>query len=182
MNTGIVAMRYAKALFAYAKEQGAEDAIYKNMLQLMAALQQVKELDSVLNAPTISSEERVALLCAAVDAPFPVYKTFMQLVVNEEREQLLIFIAHCYLTLYRKAKNILAVKFTTAQPVDEALCDKVSAVAAGEGAIVEMQNIIDADIIGGFVFETETHRLDASVKRQLRDIETVLVKQNRKLV
>ena len=182
MNTGIVSMRYAKALFAYAKEQGAEDAIYKNMLQLMGALQQVKELNDVLNAPSLSKEERVTLLCTAVDAPSPVYRNFIQLVVNEEREPLLVFISHCYLSLYRKAKNILAVKFTTAQPVDEALCDKVSAVAAAEGAIVEMQNVVDTDIIGGFIFETETHRLDASVKRQLRDIETVLVKQNRKLV
>jgi F0F1-type ATP synthase delta subunit len=38
MNTGVVSMRYAKALFAYAKEQGVEDAIYRNMLQLMATL------------------------------------------------------------------------------------------------------------------------------------------------
>ena len=44
MNTGVVSMRYAKALLAYAKEQGAEDAIYRNMLQLMATLQQVKEV------------------------------------------------------------------------------------------------------------------------------------------
>ena len=174
-------MRYAKALYAYAKEQGVEDAIYKNMLQLMRTLQQVKELGEVLNSPSITKEERVALLCSAVDSS-QVYDDFVRLVVNEERESLLVFISHCYVTIYRKAKNIVAVTFTTAQPLDKAFCDKVSATIVPDGTVVEMQNIVDAGIIGGFVYETETHRLDASVKRQLRDIESEFVKQKRKLV
>lgn len=174
-------MRYAKALFAYAKEQGVEDAIYRNMLQLMATLQQVKELAAMLAAPTLSKEERVRLLCSAVDSS-AVYEDFMRLVVDEERESLLIFIAHCYVSLYRKAKNIVAVRITTAEPLGEEFCDRVGAAFAPEGATVELQNIVDEDIVGGFIYETETHRLDASIRRQLRDIETEFVKQNRKLV
>ena len=68
MNTGVISMRYAKALLAYASEQGAEDAIYRNMLQLIASLQQVKEFAEVLNAPSLTKEERVRLLCSAVDS------------------------------------------------------------------------------------------------------------------
>ena len=181
MNTGVVSMRYAKALFAYAKEQGVEDAIYNNMLQLMATLQQVKELVAMLNAPTLSKEERVKLLCSAVDSS-PVYEDFMRLVVNEEREPLLIFISHCYVSLYRNAKNLVAVRFTTSQPADDALCDEVAAALLPDGAIVEMQNVVDEEIVGGFIYETETHRLDASIRRQLRDIENEFVKQKRKLV
>ncbi len=181
MNTGVVSMRYAKALFAYAKEQGAEDAIYKNMLQLVAALQQVKELAAVLAAPSLSKEERVSLLCSAVDNS-PAYENFIRLVVDREREALLIFIAHCYVSLYRKEKNILAVRFTTAVPVNDAFCDRIAAEFAPAGAMVELQNVVDEGVIGGFVYETESHRLDASIRRQLRDIETEYVKQNRKLV
>ena len=181
MNTGVVSMRYAKALFAYAKQQGAEDAIYRNMLQLMVTLQQVKELGNMLAAPTLSKEERVRLLCSAVDSS-PVYENFVRLVIDEEREPLLIFIAHCYVSLYRKEKNIVAVRFTTAEPASQALRDKVAAVFVADGATVELQNVVDEGIVGGFIYETETHRLDASIRRQLRDIETEFVKQNRKLV
>ena len=174
-------MRYAKALFAYAKEQGVEDAIYRNMLQLMTTLQQVKELAAMLSAPTLSKDERVRLLCSAVDSS-AVYEDFMRLVVDEEREALLIFIAHCYVSLYRKAKNIVAVRITTAEPLGEEFCDRVGAAFAPEGATVELQNIVDEGVVGGFIYETETHRLDASIRRQLRDIETEFIKQNRKLV
>ena len=181
MNTGVVSMRYAKALFAYAKQQGVEDAIYRNMLQLMATLQQVKELGNMLAAPTLSKDERVRLLCSAVDSS-PVYENFVRLVIDEEREPLLIFIAHCYVSLYRKEKNIVAVRFTTAEPASQALRDKVAAAFVADGATVELQNVVDEGIVGGFIYETETHRLDASIRRQLRDIETEFVKQNRKLV
>ena len=181
MNTGVVSMRYAKALFAYAKQQGAEDAIYRNMLQLMVTLQQVKDLGNMLAAPTLSKEERVRLLCSAVDSSL-VYENFVRLVIDEERESLLIFIAHCYVSLYRKEKNIVAVRFTTAEPASQALCDKVAAAFVADGATVEMQNVVDEGVVGGFIYETETHRLDASIRRQLRDIETEFVKQNRKLV
>ena len=181
MNTGDISMRYAKALFAYAKEQGAEDAIYSNMLQLMHTLQHVKELGEVLATPSLSADERVALLCSAVDSS-PVYEQFMRLVVSREREPLLPFIAHCYVSLYRKAKNIIAMRFTTAQPASDAVREKIIAAASRDGAEVEMHDVVEPDIIGGFICETETHRLDASVRRQLRDIEIELVKQNKKLV
>ena len=181
MNTGIISMRYAKALLAYATEQGVEDAIYRSVLQLMNTLNRVKELGEMLNAPSLSKEERVSLLCSAVE-PSPVYKDFIRLVVNEEREPLLIFICHCYVSLYRKAKNIVAVTFTTALPVDEALGDRVASTLSVNGAAVEMQNVVDEGIIGGFIYEDGTHRLDASVRRQLRDIEAEFVEQNRKLV
>ena len=181
MNTGVISMRYAKALFAYAKEQGAEDAIYMNMLQLMATLQRVKELGEVLNMPSLSKEERIGLLCSAVDSS-PVYKDFIRLIVDAEREQLLIFISHCYVSLYRKAKNIVAARLTTAVPVNEALCNKISAAILPNSVTVEMQNVVDDGIIGGFIYETETYRFDASVKRQLRDIENKFIKQNKQLL
>ena len=86
------------------------------------------------------------------------------------------------MSLYRKEKNIVAVRFTTAEPASQALRDKVAAAFVADGATVELQNVVDEGIVGGFIYETETHRLDASIRRQLRDIETEFVKQNRKLV
>ena len=180
MNTGVVSMRYAKALLSYAKEQGAENAIYGNMLQLLHTLQSVKELQTMLASPSVTAAQRLSLLCSAVDSS-PVYENFMRLVIKEEREALLIFIAHCYISLYRKDKNIVAVTLTTAVPANDTLKEKVASMI-GHGAEVEMLNVVDPAIIGGFICETDSRRLDASVKRQLRDINEHLIKQNRKLV
>lgn len=181
MNTGVISKRYAKALLAYATEQGTEDAIYVNMQQLLHTLQHVKEFVEALVNPLVTAKERIALLCAAVDSS-PVYNSFVHLVVKEEREPLLIFIAHSYLSLYRQTKNIKAVGLTTAVPASRELIAKIATFAKSDGSNVELHNTIDHSIIGGFIYETDSHRLDASIQRQLRDIEEQLIEKNKKLV
>jgi F-type H+-transporting ATPase subunit delta len=182
MNTGTISMRYARALLMFATEQGAEDAIYNNMSQLVHTLDYVKELPMLLRAPVLTLDERVKIICAAVDSN-DVFEQFARLVVKEEREELLFFIAHCYMTLYRKAKGILAVSFTTAHPVSEEFLNKVKMlIGQSSGANVELNNVVDPSVIDGFVYEANSVRVDASVRGELHNIRKKLVEQNRKLV
>lgn len=182
MNTGIISMRYAKALLAYSKEQGLEEATYMNMLQLLHTLVVIKEFPTLLRAPSLSKKERVELLCSAVEST-PVFENFARLVVDKERESFLLFIAHCYVSLYRNDKNILAVELTTAVTVNKELKERISALMSRDGTVnVELTCKVDESIIGGFVCETESGRLDASIARGLSDIRKQLIKENRKLV
>ena len=181
MNIGIISTRYAKAMLAFAMEHGAESEIYGNMQQLCNTFQVVRQLPVVLCNPSLSQDERVALICDAVDAS-PLFRCFAQLVVKEGREEMLPFIAHSYIMLYREAKKIFAVDLTTAVPVDDALKEKVSAMFGEDYNEVELSNIVEPSIIGGFIIEADSKRLDASVMRQLSDIRKQLVKQNRKIV
>jgi F-type H+-transporting ATPase subunit delta len=43
-------------------------------------------------------------------------------------------------------------------------------VASKTNAVVEFQTEVDPSLVGGFVLEYDTYRLDMSVKRQLNDI------------
>ena len=182
MNVGTISMRYARALLSFATEQGIEDAIYGNMSQLVHTLDKIKELPVLLRAPVLTPEERVGIICEAVDSN-GVFEQFARLVVKEEREEFLFFIAHCYMTLYRKAKGLLSVSFTTATPISDTFFSKVQKLLEqSSGAKVELNNIVDSSIIGGFIYEADSVRLDASVKGQLNDIRKKMVEQNRKLV
>ena len=182
MNVGTISMRYARALLLFATEQGAEDAVYKNMSQLVHTIDYVKELPMLLCAPVFTVEERVKIICEAVDAN-NVFEQFARLVVKEGREELLFFIAHSYMTLYRQTKGILSVAFTTAKPVSDAFLRKVEKLLEqSSGATVEMNNIVDSSIIDGFIYEANSIRVDASVKGELHEIRKRLVEQNRKLV
>lgn len=182
MNVGAISMRYARALLMFATEQGVEDAIYKYMSRLVHTLDYVKELPVLLRAPVLTAEERVRIICEAVDGD-SVFEKFANLIVKEGREELLMFIAHCYMTLYRKAKGILAVSFTTAEPVSEEFIEKVKElIGQSSGAYVELENLVDPSVIDGFVYEANSVRVDASVRGELQNIRKKLVEQNRKLV
>ena len=182
MNTGVISTRYAKALLDYAKEQGVEDAVYESMKQLINTHHCVKDFMPVLRSPTLPQDKRVELLCSAV-APSDVFRRFAALVVKEEREELLLFIAYAYLSLYRREKNIRVVRLTTATELPVSLKERIKLfLSENENRTVEMENVVDDSLIGGFIVEVDSTRLDASVKGQLRDIRKQLVKHNRKLV
>ena len=95
MNTGIISARYARALLAYAMEQGAEDAVYDSMKSLVRTLHEVKEFPVILRNPGLRPSERVDLICSVME-PLSVIRRFVRLVVKMERVEMLIFIAYEY--------------------------------------------------------------------------------------
>ena len=182
MNTGMLSARYAKALFAYATELGVEDAVYDSMKALVRSRLEMKNLLILLRDPALKPQERVEHICSMLDAS-PVIRRFVQLVVEEEREGLLIFIAHSYIALYREKKEVYAVRFITATPLDDSAKRAIENILESkENKRVEVEYAVDGSIIGGFMMETLSRRVDASVEGQLRRIRKDIIKQNRKLV
>lgn len=183
MNAGIVSTRYAKALLDYAKGCKSEDEIYANMFQLITAISGVKEFVVVLQNPVLSREERVKLLCDAIDNCGDCFRKFASLIIKQGREELLIYIAHAYISLYRKEKKIIAVKLTTAIPLSDELKEKIVNIIEKDGfSDVELKNIVDPSIIGGFLLEADSKRLDAGISGALKKIEKQIVDNNRRLV
>ena len=183
MNAGVVSMRYACALWDYASERHVEDEIYENMSQLMALLSDVRDFVVKLQNRAFDAKKRVSLLCQAIDNPTEEYRTFVSLVVKQEREDLLIYIAHAYISLYRKKKHIVAVKITTAVPLDKPSADKLVSLVKNDGySEVELENVVDDSIIGGFMLEADSKRLDATLSGLLKKIEKQLVDDSARIV
>ncbi|WP_308269909.1 F0F1 ATP synthase subunit delta, partial [Prevotella sp.] len=81
------------------------------------------------------------------------------------------FIANSFVTLYRKHNNLISAKLTTACPIDSNTEKKMRQLVEGRtNGTVEFQTEVNPNIIGGFVLEYDTYRMDASVKRQLNTI------------
>lgn len=102
---------------------------------------------------------------------FEIVAAFIDIVLKGGRENVLLFIANSYITLYRQHKNIIRGKLTTAVPVSDAIERKMrSMVERRAKGTVEFETEVNPDIIGGFVLEYDTYRLDASVYSRLRGI------------
>lgn len=183
MNTGIISMRYARALFEYAVERNVESEIYAAMFKLIAAISEVKDFLHVLQSPGVSEGAKIELLCSAIEHCSPEFRRFAELVVKRGRVEDLPYMAHSYIALYRKKKNIVAVTLKTAVPLTRELADRLSSlIERHNNAIVELKSIVDADIIGGFVYEADFIRLDASVGSDLKRIEKKIVDENKRMV
>lgn len=182
MNTGVISKRYAKALYEYAKMHNAETAVYENMLQLKSTLRKVKEFSVILKDPSISLAQKVSVICSAVQSS-TIFEQFATLVVKNERENLLIYIAYAYIDIYRRENRVVAMKVTTAIPMPELILNRIENIAETNNNVnVEIRNVVDESIIGGFICEANSVRYDASVRSQLGEIRKRIVKSNKKIV
>jgi F-type H+-transporting ATPase subunit delta len=80
-------------------------------------------------------------------------------------------------TLYRQQKNIIRGKLVTAVAVAPETEQKMRRMVESKTkGTVEFEAEVNPDIIGGFILDYDTYRMDASVKKELKAILTQLRK------
>ena len=178
MDIGVISVRYARALLKSATDAKAEDAVYTEMQQLAKSYADVPQLRPTIDNPMLSKTEKEKLLLTAVGKnPSPLVKAFVALVLKEDRESVMQFIAHSYVTLYRQQKNVIRGRLITATAVTPATEQKMrQMVESKTNGTVEFETEVNPDIIGGFILEYDTYRMDASVKSKLNSILNTLKK------
>ena len=178
MDIGVISMRYARALLKSATDQKQEDAVYQEMMTVAKSYLEVPALRHTIDNPMLSKDKKEALLIvAAGEKPCQLTKAFIALVLKEDRENVMQFMANSYITLYRKQKNVIRGKLTTAARVSVETEQKMrQMVERKTNGTVEFETEVDPNIIGGFILEYDTYRMDASVKSKLNNILQTLKK------
>ncbi len=178
MDIGVISVRYARALLKSATEQKLDDAVYQEMQLLAKSYVDVQQLRQTIDNPMLSKDKKEALLLTAVGGePTPLTRAFISLVLREDRESVMQFIANSYVTLYRQQKNIIRGRLITAARVSPETEKKMrQMVESKTNGTVEFESEVNPDIIGGFILEYDTYRMDASVKSKLNSILNQLKK------
>lgn len=176
MEIGVISVRYARALLKGATDAHLEDTVYRDMHTLATSYANVEQLRQTMDNPMLSKESKLSLLMVASgETPSSLTKSFFGIVLDNGREDAIQFMANSYITLYRKQKNIIRGKLTTAVAVLPAAEQKMrKMVESKTNGTVEFETEVNPDIIGGFILEYDTYRMDASVKSKLNSILTVL--------
>ena len=178
MDIGVISVRYARALLKSATDAKIEADVYKEMQTLAKSYTEVPQLRQTIDNPMLSKDTKQQLLLTAVgEKPCELTKAFISLVLKEDRENVMQFIANSYVTLYRQQKNVIRGRLITAAAVSPATEQKMrQMVESKTNGTVEFETEVNPDIIGGFILEYDTYRMDASVKTQLGSILNTLKK------
>lgn len=178
MDIGVISVRYARALLKSATLESIESKVYQDVSILLDNYTNVSDLKLTIDNPMLTKSVKQKLLETACGKDITILtKKFIQLVLNEDRENILQFIAVSYITLYRKQNNITRGILTTATAVTPQTEHKMQMmVEVKTKGTVEFQAKVNPDIIGGFILEYDTYRMDASIKTKLKDILTQLKK------
>lgn len=172
MDLGVISVRYARALLKSAVQTTCEEQVYGDMNTIAKAYAELPRLRRTIDNPMLPLESKKAVLSAAAgEKACPLTLRFIDLVLQQGREEVMQLIASSYITLYRQQKNITHGRLVTAAAVSPATQQKMrQMVEKRTGGTVEFLTEVDPDIIGGFILEYDTYRMDASVQKQLDSI------------
>ncbi len=172
MNTGVISVRYARALLKSAERPEAIEGVYADMRRLAQSYIDVPQLKKAVDNPMLPKEEKERILASACGGnPSKETRAFIKLVLQHGREDMMQFMANSFVSLYRKEKNIIPARLVTAVNAAPATERKMKELIENRTASnVEFSTETNPDLIGGFILEYDTYRMDASVQTQLRRI------------
>ncbi len=176
MNEGRISIRYAGALYDMAFKQKSEQQVYQQLIVLTQAFFTVPELVEALSNPTYSKKQKLDLLITASGKNAPeALITFFEFVLSKGREPFMLFICMSYQDLYRKEQKMVVGELISAVEVSAKTIKKMTDfVQKKYNQQLDLITKIDPSIIGGFIFEVNNQRIDASIKAELRKIERSL--------
>jgi len=176
MTSSRVVRRYAKALFALARERDLVDAISADLERLSQLLEETAELGAVLRHPLISRQRKKQLVARVIgDALHPVTRDLLYLMIDKQRADAAGALREHFEALVRQWRRLMEAEVVTAMPLTEEQTERLRAkLEALTGCQVEIRQDIDESIIGGIIIRVAGKVIDASVSSQLRQIAEAL--------
>lgn len=181
MIDGLIPRRYAKALYKFALEKKGTEKVYEEMKTVIKSFETNPSLQKVLSNPFVKKDDKEKLLLAAAGNQVEDdYRRFVKLVLDHHREEFAYMMALSYRDIYRIENKISRVRITTAVKLPESELSKLRSVVEKSfpGVTLEYSYAVDPDIIGGFVIDVDSARMDASISNELEQLRQNLLRSN----
>jgi len=168
---------YADALFEAALERGRLDEVREDFGDFVAATETVPELEALLTNPEIDSGQRRAALEGVLEGADELVRNFVLLAAEKHRADQIREIHREFERLVARHERRLEVELTTAVPLsDEEATTILSQIEKAAGRTVEATRSVDPDLVGGFVLQAGSFRVDASVRGRLERLRHELAR------
>jgi F-type H+-transporting ATPase subunit delta len=142
-----------------------------------AAVRDVPELRSALRNPELDSPTKIALLDELVGDADDLFRNFLRVVAEKGRIGSIEDIAREFDRLMAREERRLNVELTTALELsDDDARDLLQQIEQTAGRKIEATRKVDPNLIGGFVLQAGSMRVDASVRGRLEGLRHELVR------
>jgi F-type H+-transporting ATPase subunit delta len=177
MDQSKINVRYAKAFFSTAKEKGLTEEFHNDARLISHVCTSIIDFIILIESPIVSTSGKIKAIKSIFEGKIdPLSLNFLVLITENRREKYIPGIFRNLEELYRKDEGIITAVLTTAKSLDEAIVEQIRKSLESEfGSKVELSQIIDAGLIGGFVLRVDDNQYDASVSTQLKKIKEKLL-------
>lgn len=166
------AIRYAKAVLDLAKDQKSDSAVNDDMKSIANAVEASKELSDMLHSPVIPTATKKSALLAVFVNLNKLTINLIDTLIENRRIDIFGSVAETYNQLYDKEQGTQVAKVTTAVPLTDEL-KKMVLVKVKEltGKDAEITNVVDENILGGFILRVGDLQYDASIANKLNKLK-----------
>jgi F-type H+-transporting ATPase subunit delta len=168
---------YAQALFEAAVEKNRVDKVREDLGDFVAAVDAVPELEALLTNPEIDSAQRRAALEGILEGADELVRNFVLLAAEKHRAHEIREIFREFERLVAQQERRLEVELTTAVELTDAEAQSiVSQIETAAGRTVDATRSVDPALVGGFVLQAGSFRVDASVRGRLERLRHELAR------
>ena len=167
-----VAKRYAKSLLGLATELNQQEAAFADMNLLASTIEDCNDLGILLASPVVRPDLKQSIMINIFGNQFSELTTkFINLIIEKGRESQLKYIASNYVAQYKAGKGINTATVRTASKLLPDAFAKIEALVKEQtGGEIELKEVIDPELIGGFVLRVGDKQLDTSILSELNDL------------
>lgn len=169
------AIRYAKAILDMAHSRGVASEVNNDMAHIAENLEANAELKGFLDSPIISNEVKEKATLEVFDAAHNITKGLFRLLKENKRFEILGAIAVEYNRLFEDMNGVEVATVTTAIALDKETEAKVmSKILEFSNKKIVIENIVNPEIIGGFILRIGDKQYNASVANRLNVLKREL--------
>jgi F-type H+-transporting ATPase subunit delta len=176
-STGVIAERYALALFELAEAQGSLDQVSTDLSGLNVAINECADLRRALSGLNLKRDTQAkAIMAVAQAAGFSQLTTnFVGLLGQSRRLDALPAIISSFHERLARHRGEVTAKVGSAQPLSaqqmETLTASLKSVFGGKVAI---DVTVDPSLLGGLVVKVGSRMIDSSVKSKLQNLKLAM--------
>jgi F-type H+-transporting ATPase subunit delta len=170
------AIRYAKAIYEIADEENFIKEIFNDMIRINKLNRDSSDFKNLLSNSIIDNLDKKKAILSLLDKNNSITEKLLDLLIHNKRVAIISDIASCFIQLYNKNNNIKEAIVITASPVDKDLEKKVlSQIKIPAAKSINLINLVDSSIIGGFIIRYDGKEYNASIKQNLKNLKTELI-------
>lgn len=178
MQSHRAASRYAKSLLELAQEKKILAEVYADMQLFSAVAAENRVFAIMLRNPIINHDKKRNVLRALFGNRMNELTLLaFDLITKKNRESILEEVAQEFKLQYNNLMGLQVADISTTIKLDDKLRKRFNdLVTEISGKKADLKEVIDEDLVGGFVLNVGDYRLDQSIKTQLQNIKKELTK------
>ena len=173
MLDSIIAERYAKSLFELSSEAGKVEQVKADMDLFLDILRNSPDFRHLLVSPVVKPVKKIGVLDALLHGKVDdITGKFIHLITKKRREKYLGLIAAEFIEKYKEIKKIVTIEVRTVKPLSDEIRKKIIGLIENrKGVTVDLVEIIDPSLLGGFIVSTGKVRYDSSLVTSIKKLK-----------